>query len=363
MPDAELVAAITRNCDISDARDAGIYSMCTLFLRLRNLYKWEHCLEPWQEPDPPVLLDWIEARESRWEFLANEDFSPLPLDGKTFDPFDVEGLNAALLPHGLFYGAGYGRSMKAVFFLAELQEERATSGFSTVICGRELAHDLASPFAMTQNGIILFRKPPFRFFLWDRIQEAGTHLRAGMLHLLREYGLREGDAPMDRARLAAGLDALVEGEMEPIIHHELGEILEEDGVAPEILHRVGQHLPGSAAELLVRAVNDVLADTHPDGMLGFIAASRRSGSLGLFAAFFDGLRRELAPELAQAACQFFADHDWEAVDETRKSCRTRLLGVAAGISQACRDLDADNAATVAAVLDREFLAPLGLGKG
>ena len=41
MPSEKLLETIRRNCDISDARDAGNFSLCTLFLRLRNIYKWE----------------------------------------------------------------------------------------------------------------------------------------------------------------------------------------------------------------------------------------------------------------------------------------------------------------------------------
>ncbi len=58
-----LIDAINHNCAVSDARDNGIYSMCTLFLRLRNLYKWEHGKLPWQEEEPAILLDWIEKKE------------------------------------------------------------------------------------------------------------------------------------------------------------------------------------------------------------------------------------------------------------------------------------------------------------
>ena len=37
---------ILDNCEISDAQHAGLYSTCGLALRLRDLYKWEHRLNP-----------------------------------------------------------------------------------------------------------------------------------------------------------------------------------------------------------------------------------------------------------------------------------------------------------------------------
>ena len=82
MADVKFIQTIQHNCDISDARDNGIYSICTLVLKLRNLYKWEHGIEPWAEPEPADLLDWIEAKENYWETLAEKDFLPLPVNGK-----------------------------------------------------------------------------------------------------------------------------------------------------------------------------------------------------------------------------------------------------------------------------------------
>ena len=46
MTDDSILQTIRHNCDISDARDNGIYSICNLVLKLRNLYKWEHHIQP-----------------------------------------------------------------------------------------------------------------------------------------------------------------------------------------------------------------------------------------------------------------------------------------------------------------------------
>ncbi|HSH13541.1 MAG TPA: hypothetical protein VLA15_07320, partial [Desulfurivibrionaceae bacterium] len=85
--DPPLIQAIRRNCDISDARDNGIYSLCSLVLKLRALYKWEHGLEPWDEPESAVVLDWIEQKENDWESLADAEYHPLAFAGRNLDPF------------------------------------------------------------------------------------------------------------------------------------------------------------------------------------------------------------------------------------------------------------------------------------
>ena len=117
MADASFLKTVKQNCDISDARDNGIYSICTLVLKLRNLYKWENGLEPWQEPDSPILLDWIGAKEEYWETIQDKKFLRIPINGEGVDPFLLPIINEHFSSGNHIYGAGYGRSMKAVFFI------------------------------------------------------------------------------------------------------------------------------------------------------------------------------------------------------------------------------------------------------
>ena len=51
-----LIRQVRENCQIASAAQAGHYSVCGLVLRLRALYKWEHGLHPWREPDPYAVL-------------------------------------------------------------------------------------------------------------------------------------------------------------------------------------------------------------------------------------------------------------------------------------------------------------------
>ena len=157
-------SAVQRNCDLSDARDCGIYSMCTLFLRLRNLYKWECGMPPWEEAEPKDLLQWIEQKEQLWETMLDASFCPLPLQGFGIDPFELESVNERLQKNNpdLLYGAGHGRSGKAIFFLAEIKEVRVADDHPLFICEEEICRELASPFAMHQEGKIFFRLTPFR---------------------------------------------------------------------------------------------------------------------------------------------------------------------------------------------------------
>ena len=64
---------VLHNCDISDAYHAGMFSICGLALRLRDLYKWEKGLPAWEESDSAKVLEWIEAKENKWEWLQPEN--------------------------------------------------------------------------------------------------------------------------------------------------------------------------------------------------------------------------------------------------------------------------------------------------
>ena len=80
---------ILRNCDISDAAHAGVYSICTLALRLRDLFKWEKGLAPWDEKESKDTLDWIGEKEDTWAAISDTDFIPVSINGKTFDVFEA----------------------------------------------------------------------------------------------------------------------------------------------------------------------------------------------------------------------------------------------------------------------------------
>ena len=161
----DITRQILHNCEISDAYHAGMYSICGLALRLRDLYKWENGLPPWVEKDPSEVLEWIEAKELKWEKYSGNDYAQLSMDGKNFDPFDTIGINAVLESHDLFYGAGYARSLKPTFFLAAIEEKKEIDGVIVYTLGRELARDLLTIPALSQDECVLLRKDSARLFL------------------------------------------------------------------------------------------------------------------------------------------------------------------------------------------------------
>ncbi len=354
----QLSSDIQFNCDISDARDHGIYSMCSLVLKLRNLYKWEQQIEPWDEAESSDLLDWIEAKEHYWETLAAEDFLPLKIADRSVPADDVLTVNEHLHETRLFYGAGHGRSMKAIFFLAEIAKRLTVEGCPVVILDRELAREMAAPFAMVQEGEVIIRSEPLRFFLWDHIQELRSSCRSSLQFFLKCYGLLE-DGVLSQQKFRDVLDQMVASELDLFIHHEVGEICE-TGLSSGTLQQMISRFPGSVIEFVCRAVKDVLADTHPRGVLAHITGEEKESSLGLYVSFLDGLREELFPEMARAWKSFLKKKAWSEIESARVHCRTRMLQLAENITEIASTAGSGSDRQVQDRFNRDVLEGLGL---
>ena len=163
-----IIEQVNTNCDIADATHAGLYSICGLALRLRDLYKWEMGLEPWIERDSSEVLDWIGKKEEKWNKVAEKKFQHIEISGHLYDPFDVDAINNLLEPHGILYGAGYAGSMKPTFFLGIIKTKKEIKGCQIFILNRELARDLFTTPAFSQQKYILIRLESAKFFLWDK---------------------------------------------------------------------------------------------------------------------------------------------------------------------------------------------------
>jgi hypothetical protein len=123
-----------------------------------------------------------------------------------------------------------------------------------------------------------------------------------------------GSHGTDSEHLRHHLDDLLERVQENYVYHELGEIRDEvfdRGIWRALI----AEFPHSPVELLVRSVKDLLADTGAYGTLRRIVHKRDPVALGLFTAFFDGLGRDLFPELRVAYSLFTAQNDWSVIAE------------------------------------------------
>jgi hypothetical protein len=358
MTKSTVIETIRRNCDISDARDNGIYSICNLVLKLRNLYKWEHGIEPWNEPETPALLAWIETKENYWETIIDDSYQRFAVNGREVDPYDLGGVNALLDDPGLIYGAGYGRSLKSIFFLGEKISEDHIAGCPVIVLGKELARELSSPFAMLQDGVITIRREPLRYFFWDHVQEIRSSCKTSLHLALDRYGILT-NGRLDQRSFRNRLDVIVDHEIPIFIHHEVGERLQEI-LDSDILRLIISSFPDSAIEYVSRSIKDVLADTHPQGMVSFIIRERREASLGFYVGFLAGLRRELFPEIVQAFELFLRDHDWGVIEQARRTCWEKNRRLAETIRNIAALIGKEAEEEIKTRFTMQILTPLGL---
>jgi len=315
---SQLASVVQRNCDISDARHAGEYGLCTFLLKMREYYRWENEL-PFSRALPRNDLgEWLQARERRWDEIESEAFAPLPLAPGALDPFDTAAANRELLPQGCVYSAGYGRFHKPVFFLGKLLRIEQRAGFTILISSCEYARELAAPPAMLQGRTIFVRQESVRRYLWEKIEE--WQLRKHDNAMARALAGRDFSADTE-----AALAGLAGNEMETMILHELGEAM-----AGELLGAAWEEMAVSVArsraEPVARAVRDLLADclsTLPE-----LLERANLPALHFYFATFDAPRRQLFPQALDAYGHFSRSGDPGRLRQVVREGKERWLAVA-----------------------------------
>jgi len=359
---SDLQRQVQKNCDVSDARHAGVYSLCGLLLRMRDLYKWEHRMVPWQEPEPADLLGWIEDREQYWEEIIEGEIAPVVLGAERFDPYDMAGLNVRLRPLGLVYGAGYGIGMKPTFFLAECAESRSLGGLRIDVVNRELARDIFMTPAMRQGEQIFARRSCMLFFLWDQILEAPPSAREAVEFGLARYGVGLDEIRRNAARLGGLLERIALRELEIWVYHEIGEGLE-TGFDGGLWQEMVSAYANSPVEIFARVLKDVLADTHSEGLLGHIVQNRVESSLGFYVAFQRAISRAVFPEIREAFFRFRQTGDWGLIEAARESGRRNMYRYAAALARLHQEAQASGTDRARVRIISEILQPLGIARG
>ena len=314
----QLESAVQWNCDISDARYAGDYGVCTFLLKMREYFRWENEL-PFAAVLPRDQLgDWLASREQRWNAIETEPFRPLPLACGEVGPLAADAANRELLPQGLVYSAGYGRFQKPVFFLGRLARVESRCGYTILISSCEYARELAAPPAMLQGRTIFVRQESVRRYLWEKIEE---------------WRWRKQDNAMARALASydfitdteAALARMTDNEMETMILHELGEAM-----AGELLGEAWSDMvlamTRPRSEQAVRTVRDLLADCL--STLPGLIERANVPALHFYFATFDAPSRQLFPQAHEAYEHFLRGGTLDSLRQVVGEGKERWLDVA-----------------------------------
>ena len=303
LPLAPLRDAVRANCTVSDARHAGGMTLCNYLMEARELFRWERGIAPTATLSGEAVGPWLAERERLWATLEEADYRPLPLGDDFVDPYDVDRVNAKLVPHRLVYGAGIGRYGKPQFFLGELAHEEQRDGTRVLVSGREHARDLAPAPAATRGGTIWLRTESLRRVLWERVEPWLIAQRHGAWDaLLDAYGFQTDPA--------AALERMTLAERESLLLHELGEVAAGRRLGAD-WEALLARLTSRRAETFARAARDHLADclvTLP----ALVERAPGASLHGWFAAL-DGMRRAIFPRIVAAHAAWIGGDDGRAL--------------------------------------------------
>ena len=306
------------NCHISDANFSGTFSLCMLLLRLRNLYKWEMHMPPWEEPAQSDLLQWVEEREKLWMDLEGKTPSSIYVNGHKHDCMEALEINSMLSGTDLFYGAGLVTGMKPSFFLARPVEEWEQDGLKVCIVDHELSRDIFSAPLMRQGDRIIARRQSMATLLWDEVLELRGSTCKALAFAFAQYGLDLHRLRKFPVNQIPKFYEVVDSELKTWVHHETGEA-NVDAFPEDTWQRMVSEQANTLVEVFVRAVRDLLADTHPLGVLGHIVREKKSSSLGFYIAFMRPLTKALYPEIIPAVNDFMNSPDWTGIEKVRLS--------------------------------------------
>jgi hypothetical protein len=330
-----VISRVKRNCNISDARFWGEYSICGLLLRLRELYRSERGLKLWESIPYKEICEWMSHREVIWKELRDKNLEDIVIGETAYGPFDVARINTTLEKKNLIYSAGYGLRMKPSFFLADLVSKRTVDGYVVYIAGGEYARDLADYPAMIQDGVIFARVDTTKLLLWGRFEELRSRgPRSTLAFAFSRYGINPEEEPSEEVERKVSLIAL--SEVETYIHHELGEAIEEEKLGDEWKNLL-LDLSGRKAEFFSRSVKDLLSDTSERGMIKNIIENRKEGSLGFYIVFLGGYRKLLFSEIVNAFEKFIESGDWELIEDAREAGYKKATGYAKRLLSLRRD--------------------------
>ena len=314
MDPEHFITQVKLNCTISDSKSWGNFSICGLLMRMRELYLNEHSLSPWETVPLEKITAWIQEREKDWQELESEELHKIMVEGVSYDPFDVNGLNELLQNFRLVYGSGFGIMGKPTFFVAELFSAEELYDYCIYYAGRELCRDLAAYPAMLQGRCIYLRLDIVRTMLWDKFQTLRSgRFRDATERMFIEFGIgRNGEVS---GAFAEGIGKISRRISDLFVLHETGEAFEDDH-----WQEWGEVLASGidkTTELYLRGVKDLLADTSDMGPLTAIVKKKDGYLLTAYAAFLEGIRKEIFSAFGGAFSQFTASGDWSFIEKTR----------------------------------------------
>lgn len=309
MVDANFFETVSFNCDVSDAKFWGNFSICTLLLRLRELFKIERALEPWDSVENIEILEWIEKKEEKWHSLEDAELVSIRINNSLYSPFDTSGINQQILKHNLVYGAGYALYMKPSFFIGSIERIKRINGYTVYFVGREIARDLFSSPGMSLNKDIYIRLTDIKYRLWEYLQSWNAEKKR-----LSKFIFSSTWSDKSQADFSQEFNRLVEKFAEIVMYHEIAEQSE------KFTHwnRLLSECNSSKTEQIIRAITDLVADFSDQGPLSKAIYQRDSFMLALHIQTLGPYQKKILKNLIKNIEEALLLDNWNRIEKLRE---------------------------------------------
>ncbi len=298
------------NCNISDAKYWGYFSICGLLMRLRELYRAEHGLKPWSPIDRNDILRWIGERERIWSEMEDKDFRNLKLFDEVFEPFELSEINNRLKKRGIVYGAGYGLYMKPTFFIGKLCSYLEISDYSVYLVGDELVRDIFTSSGMLQGRCIFLRLAPMKTHLWEKFNERGSGKNPLFDRLFSGYDFSSNALNEDIDTLFDEVSLKLSS---IILNHEIAEAMEDIPVWQDIIVTICDR----ESEHRLRFLKDIIADTSEYGPLKKIIETEDIQGIALYISLIENYRAPFYIKFRKDILLFMENNDWSGLENLR----------------------------------------------
>jgi hypothetical protein len=286
----QIIESVQHNCHIADARHAGDYTLCIYLLKMREMYRWEQGINFKTLLTSDDVGDWLTMREGVWDDVEEQDYQPLKIAGKSYDPFENDLISDFFRKQKLVYNAGLGIRCRPHFFVAKLEKVINHNDYTVYISGKEYARDMAAPAAMAQDKCIFIRRESLRRVIWEILDDARvTGLDNPLTRAMSFYCF---DSDAEKA-----LNEMTEAEIEYVIQHEIGEV-KAGKIVGENWNEMLTSVARTQAEIMLRAVRDHLADSMTT--LPKLLDAGNNASIHFYFGNMTAMRKHLAPSLIDA---------------------------------------------------------------
>lgn len=308
MLNSKFIETVSYNCDVSDAQYWGYFSICTLLLRLRELFKIERNLEPWDRINNEDIIPWIDEKEKTWKELEEVNLMPLKLDGKFYSPFNTDEINSIIVNDGFVYGAGYALFMKPSFFVGKIKQYEKLDTYNIYFIEKEIVRDIFSSPGMSIGKTVFIRITDIKFRIWDTVQ---TWLnKKGKIY---EFLLSRFKNPLTWNYPYENFYKIVDKYSRIVLYHEISEQEESLSAWRKIIKKCNN----SKTEQILRGIQDLIADFSEKGPVKRAIIEKDWELLCLYLAGQRLYQKKMLTNTIAQIEKALTDNNWQKINSLR----------------------------------------------